>query len=56
MDQLVGQLADVWLSRDASSFEVFECCLAVDVEFFGELGDGASTLVAKYELLYNVIR
>ena len=27
-----------------------------DVELFGELHDGASTLVAKYELLYNVIR
>ena len=56
LNELVGQLADVWPSNDAGSLEVFECCLAVDAELFGELHDSASALVAKYELLYNLIR
>ena len=56
LDELVGQLADVWPARNAGSFEMFECCLAVDAEVPGELHHGASTLVAKNKLLYNVIR
>ena len=56
LNELVGEIADVWPASDARSFEMFQCCHAVDSELSCELHDGASTLVAKYELLYNVIR
>ncbi len=56
LNELVVQLLDVWPTRDAGSFEMFECCLPVDPELFGKLCDASTTLVAKYELLYDVIR
>ena len=56
LNQLVSQLADVRSASNASSLEMVERRLPVDSEFLGDLHDRASTLVAKYELLYNVSR
>jgi hypothetical protein len=47
---------NVWSASDAGSLEMFQCCLAVDVELLGELCDRSTTLVAKNELLHHVIR